>query len=134
MLATQSFNKVVCYAMDRKLFAVHAVFHEVGTSQDSTGRNLSTESELLRRLELAEAKIAELESEKLSKVDLPQTADWQVGYERGFFLRSSDPQMYPYGLRINGRMQFRHTGFARDNTQWTDNSGITRPISNRNDF
>jgi hypothetical protein len=106
---------------------------------------------LVRRLEAAEARILELErgqrSDDASPPDVPTAhlgqhpresrpvvPDWTVGYDSGFFIRPADEESNPFELRVNGRMQFRHTGFARDITEWTDNAGVVRPVTNRNDF
>jgi hypothetical protein len=59
---------------------------------------------------------------------------FEVGYEGGFYLRSRDLARFPFSIRVNGRMQLRHTYFARDRKRWTDNAGVTRTISERNDF
>jgi hypothetical protein len=95
---------------------------------------------LLQRLEAAEARIRELESreataDKLGEASHKATApDWKVGYERGFYIRPADEDKHPFELRVNGRMQFRHTGFVREVTAWRDNAGVVRPVTNRNDF
>jgi hypothetical protein len=99
-----------------------------------------TESdELLKRLTLAEARIADLESNISLQRDVlqhnaPGVSDGFVGYDDGFFIRPYDQERNPYELQVNGRMQLRHTGFVRDITQWTDNAGTVRPVNNRNDF
>ncbi len=59
---------------------------------------------------------------------------WTAGYERGFYIRPADAESAPFELRINGRMQFRHTGFARQVRAWRDNAGVVRPVTDRNDF
>lgn len=89
---------------------------------------------LLERLEAAEKRIFELESDKVSRSDLPAAPDWTVLYDKGFVIRPTDKETNPFELRVNGRMQFRHTGFARDITEWTDNAGVVRPVTDRNDF
>lgn len=55
-------------------------------------------------------------------------------YDDGFAIRPFDKEKTPFALRINGRMQFRHTVFLRDASEWTDNAGEVRPIRNRNGF
>jgi hypothetical protein len=37
-------------------------------------------------------------------------------------------------MKINGRIQMRYHGFARDAETWTDNAGVTREIDNRSAF
>lgn len=54
-------------------------------------------------------------------------------YDKGFaFLPYS--KKTPFDLRINGWIQFRHHGFARNVDSWTDNAGVTRRVRNRNAF
>lgn len=55
-------------------------------------------------------------------------------YDDGFVLRPFDSEKHPYELKVNGRIQFRHIGFARDVESWTNNAGVTRPIFNRNNW
>lgn len=57
-----------------------------------------------------------------------------MGYEDGFYIRPDDPVNDPFSLRVNGRVQFRHTGFIRSADSWTDSAGVTRRIIPRNDF
>jgi hypothetical protein len=57
----------------------------------------------------------------------------EVGYDKGFFLRPRDPEAIPFSVRLNGRMQLRYTYFNRDRDTWTDNAGVTRTVSRRND-
>ena len=89
---------------------------------------------MLERLEATERQIAELEIEKISAADLPNESNWIAEYDRGFLIRPTNQNRHPFELRINGRMQFRHTGFSRDVTSWTDNAGVTRPVTNENYF
>ena len=55
-------------------------------------------------------------------------------YDKGFAILPYDKKKNPFNLRINGWIQFRHHGFARDVEQWTDNANVTRPVRNRNAF
>lgn len=57
-----------------------------------------------------------------------------VGYDKGFVFRPFNSREYPFDLKFNGRIQFRHHGFARDVDTWTNNAGVTRPVENRNRF
>lgn len=95
---------------------------------------------LLQRLEAAEARIRELESRNAAEAS-PSDAkekksgpDWTAGYDKGFYIRPADKDEHPFELRVNGRMQFRHTGFAREVKNWRDNAGVIRPVTSRNDF
>lgn len=95
---------------------------------------------LLQRLEAAEARIRDLESRPVAEgrssgeKDEKSGPDWTVGYDKGFVIRPADEEKHPFELRINGRMQFRHTGFVREVTAWRDNAGVIRPVTSRNDF
>lgn len=106
---------------------------------------------LLERLEATEKRLHELEQQY--QLTLPSQArninetapsdnptsntvkpSWEAGYKNGFFLHANDPIGQDYELRINGRMQFRYTGFFRDIDEWVDQSGNVRRVTNRNDF
>lgn len=95
---------------------------------------------LLQRLEAAEARIRELEARSVSEErpsgekDKKSGPDWTVGYDKGFYIRPAEKDEHPFELRVNGRMQFRHTGFVREVTNWRDNAGVIRRVTNRNDF
>lgn len=61
------------------------------------------------------------------------TGDYEP--DRGFVLvRPREPARVPFELRFDLVTQFRHTGFARDTTTWTDSTGAVQPVSNRNVF
>ena len=64
------------------------------------------------------------------------TPRYEVGaeFDRGLFLRGVDLERDPYAMYIGGRLQLRHTGFARDRPTWTDSAGVTRAIRNRNNL
>ena len=104
-----------------------------------SGASVHDQPDLLERLQAAEARINELEMARLpnesetgnSQSEGPQ---WNALYDSGFRIKPVDKDANPFELRINGRMQFRHVGFARDVTTWTDNAGVVRPVTNRNDF
>ncbi|MCA9100859.1 MAG: hypothetical protein KDA63_06920 [Planctomycetales bacterium] len=57
-----------------------------------------------------------------------------VGYDKGFVIKPFNSKEYPFDMKINGRIQFRYNGFARNEETWTDNAGVTREIRNRSDF
>lgn len=61
---------------------------------------------------------------------LPFYAD----YDQGFRIRPFAPERHPFELKVNGWIQFRHHGFARDVATWTDNAGVVRPVTSRNAF
>lgn len=39
-------------------------------------------------------------------------SDFYVDYSKGFVIRPYDKEKTPFEMRINGRMQFRYTGFS----------------------
>lgn len=55
-------------------------------------------------------------------------------YDKGFAILPQNRKKTPFDMRINGWIQFRHHGFARDVDSWTDNAGVTRDVRNRNAF
>ncbi|MFK7818977.1 MAG: porin [Planctomycetaceae bacterium] len=59
---------------------------------------------------------------------------WGADYNKGFLISPLDPKRDKFQLKVNGWIQFRHIGFARDEDNWTDNAGVTREIRNRNHF
>ncbi len=63
-----------------------------------------------------------------------QKIDYYADYDRGFVIRPFDGERNPFELKVNGWIQFRHHAFSRDVESWTDNSGTTRPVRNRNAF
>lgn len=66
---------------------------------------------------------------------LPSRRDnYGVGYDTGFYIRPDDPQRDPYEMVINGRMQFRYVGFARERDFWIDSAGNILPINNKSFF
>lgn len=65
---------------------------------------------------------------------LAEPIGFRALYERGFVLEPYDKKKTPFELKINGWIQFRHHAFTRTVDSWTDNSGKTRPVLNRNAF
>ncbi|TVP97412.1 MAG: porin [Planctomycetaceae bacterium] len=59
---------------------------------------------------------------------------FEVGYERGFFIRPREGEDSPFKLLINFQDQFRYTGFVPAQETWTDSAGVVRLISERNGF
>lgn len=68
-------------------------------------RQLDEQASLLRQLQEREAERA--------KVPVPSTSGFEAKYDKGYVIRSTDPNN-PLELRINGRMQLRYTGFSAD--------------------
>ena len=62
----------------------------------------------------------------------PSQNKFYADYDGGFRIRPFDPERSSFELKINGWIQFRHHGFARDAESWADNSGVTRLVRNRN--
>ena len=81
--------------------------------------------ELLERVEAQDRRIRALESAPAQNGQGAGTS-LVAGYDRGFFVRDAKS---PFELRINGRMQFRFTGFDADSGGRT----TAEPI-HRNDF
>jgi hypothetical protein len=63
------------------------------------------------------------------------SSKWETGYEKGFYIRSKES---PFSMRINGRMQFRYTGFDPSVSTYqnlgTAASGQPIEVTPRNDF
>ncbi len=91
--------------------------------------NLGSEPET-RRLPVVVEEIVK-PGEKASK-DKFKKLQFYAAYDKGFAILPYDKKKTPFDLRINGWIQFRHHGFSRDVTTWTDNAGVTRPVRNRN--
>lgn len=82
-----------------------------------------TVEQLLERIEAQDRRIQALES---SPAAPGGKSTLVAGYDRGFFIRDTDS---PFELRINGRMQFRFTGFDADS-----NGGTPADPAYRKDF
>lgn len=82
--------------------------------------------------------VAELPVETDSNsIDSPQKFEqlnFYADYDRGFVVRAFDKKKFPFEVKLNGWIQFRHHAFSRREETWTDNAGITRPVLNRNFF
>lgn len=61
-----------------------------------------------------------------------QPTRMHAGYDRGFFIDSTDNDAFR--LKINLQNQFRYFGFGRTQSEWVDATGATERIANRNDF
>lgn len=61
---------------------------------------------------------------------------FEVGarFNKGLFIRARDLDRNPYALYVGGRIQLRYTGFSRDIESFTDNTGATNFVRNRNQF
>ncbi len=60
---------------------------------------------------------------------------WSVLYDKGFLIKPKDKQKNPFQLKVNGRIQFRHTAFIREQQSYLDRaSGNIVRIEPRNDY
>jgi len=87
--------------------------------------------ELLDRLDRQDQILQSLQESKLQE---KHGVGYDVGYDEGFWIKPLNSQKKPFSIKFNGRLQFRHIGFARDVDTWTNNAGITRDVRNRNTF
>ena len=88
---------------------------------------------MIRRLPVViEHSISERKSDDDAANDY--TLRYICEYDNGFVVRPINRSTHPFELRTNAWIQFRHGGFARDVESWTDNSGVIRPVKNRNKF
>lgn len=69
--------------------------------------------ELQRRVDEQAAMLKELMKQQQDPAAKPAASGFEMKYDKGYVMRSTDPSS-PFELRINGRMQFRYTGFAPD--------------------
>ncbi|MBS0262534.1 MAG: porin [Planctomycetes bacterium] len=60
--------------------------------------------------------------------------NFTAGYDHGFLIQPTNPHEHPFSFKFNNQTQLRYTGFARDVVSWTDNAGITYPVSDRSNF
>lgn len=79
--------------------------------------------------EKEEAEAAAKEKEAAKKKEPKYIAN----YSKGFVFEPIDKKKTPFELRVNGRMQFRYTGFHRDDETTQTLSGPVI-VENRNDF
>lgn len=102
------------------------------TEASATQQRLESQEQ---RIQTLEASLAELT--RRDAAPLPTQNGWITGYDKGFFIRSTDPSN-PFALRINGRMQFRYAGIAPNSDSFdnlgTAASGSPIDLKARNDF
>jgi hypothetical protein len=84
------------------------------------------------QLDLNASKEEKQETDSNEESKETKKSDYFSEYDSGFRIRPHDDSKHPFELKVNGRIQFRYHGFARDVPTWTDNAGLTRPIRNRN--
>jgi hypothetical protein len=103
------------------------------------GTSLADDADLcapanLRRVPLAAEEPFEPACDETGDGPAFRKLNFYTDYDHGFVIRPFDPERHPFELKVNGWIQFRHHGFARDVTSWTDNAGVTRPVRDRNAF
>ncbi|QDS92659.1 Phosphate-selective porin O and P [Roseimaritima multifibrata] len=89
---------------------------------------------MVDRVPLAADVPSEAECDTSEDAGKVKTLNFYADYDRGFVIRPFDAKKHPFELKVKGWIQFRHHGFARNADSWTDNSGVRRPIRNRNAF
>jgi hypothetical protein len=98
---------------------------------DPEETNLGTEDAIRRLPVLIEETVKP--GEKASKKKFEKLSYFAT-YDKGFAILPYDKKKTPFDMKINGWIQFRHHGFARNVDSWTDNAGVTRTVRNRNAF
>jgi hypothetical protein len=111
-----------------RLLSAEARIHELEAFQRETSQIESS------GVEASQVETSPMAASQEWDETLPGGFSWEVGYDRGFIIRPFDREENPFELRVNGRMQARHTGFARHVHEWRDNAGVVHPVRNRNDF
>lgn len=104
-----------------------SIFDGLGPEELNDGADPKT-----RRLPVLVEEIVK-PGDKASK-DKFKKLSYHAIYDKGFAFVPYDKKKTPFDMKINGWIQFRHHGFARDVTSWTDNAGVTRGVRNRNAF
>lgn len=107
------------------LFAVLVAAGRAVSQQDVAALPLPITVDPLIEAETASA-VAESPSQWIEPARL------NVGYDRGFFIDSTDNDAFR--LKINLQNQFRYFGFGRTEREWVDATGATNRTPNRNDF
>jgi hypothetical protein len=103
-------------------------------------RRLGEQERLLQRMPIVDQPHPAFESASYRDADFHGGEDCDcpshfVGYDGGFFIRPYCPDATPFELKVNGRIQFRHTAFDRQAATFFDRaSGMFVPIEERNDF
>ena len=68
-----------------------------------------------------------------SRVVNDSGSPFQVGFENGFYIRSSEPDPH-YEMRVKARLQLRHTGFIPTEEQFVSRGGTVRELQAINRF
>ncbi len=75
----------------------------------------------------------EEKEEKEAAENKKNAPKYRADYNKGFVFEPIDKKKTPFELRVNGRMQFRYTGFSRERTSYPTLAGPVK-VENRNDF
>lgn len=118
--------------IDEQAEALRVLEERLGASEIGAGECNTTCSPLTRRLPVIVEEVVP-PCTRASDADVHQMR-FYADYDGGFAILPYDAKQTPFDMRINGWIQFRHHGFARDVTSWTDNAGVTRGVRNRNAF
>lgn len=114
----------------------------VGEESSASAGNRLTFEELLTRSVSAEQRLASLEEaakeqavadEKAAEEAKKKAPKYNTLYSKGFVFEPVDKEKTPFELRVNGRMQFRYTGFKREDDTYNTLAGPVS-VEDRNDF
>jgi hypothetical protein len=64
----------------------------------------------------------------------PSPRRFKVDYDKGFVILPTNPKETPFSLKVNNQTTFRYSGFARNESSWTDSAGNVIPITDSSDF
>jgi hypothetical protein len=67
-------------------------------------------------------------------LDKPFSGRFKVDYDKGFVILPTNPKESPFSLKVNNQATFRYSGFARNETSWTDSAGNVLPIVDSSNF
>ena len=118
--------------------------HSAGIALHRLPSTSDSISDRLLRLEDAWQRLQESESQRTSAISVrtyetyePETerreSAFYSDYDSGFVIRPYDKEKTPFELKVNGRLQFRGVGFARNFGTFTTIGGPVT-VQNRNDF
>jgi len=69
-----------------------------------------------------------------SSIEDPFSRRFKVDYDKGFVILPTTPKESPFSLKVNNQTTFRYSGFARNESSWTDSAGNVNPIIDNSDF
>jgi type II secretory pathway pseudopilin PulG len=103
----------------------------------ASAQEANQQEQLEQRIQSLEAALAEIRREQ-DQPPVSGDSAWEVGYDKGFFIRGRNSQSNPFSLQINGRLQFRYTDVMPDSDSYDNLAsgvvGIPIPVKSRNDF